>query len=599
MTILRDYGLSFGIALAVSLVATLAVRTLARRMGWVAKPRPDRWHRKPTALYGGVGIVAGFLAAYFYNRPSAVAGDALLVLCSTAMFTLGLADDRFGLKPYAKLVGQIACAALLTAFGLRLYWIPNLVLDAGLSIFWLVGISNALNLLDNIDGAAGGIAALAAAFLVYFCHVQGRPDAALLAAAFAGGVIGFLVFNVNPASIFMGDCGSLFLGFFLGGVSLVDSSVAGARRHVLAVLTIPVLLLLIPIADTTLVTISRRYHGRKVSQGGRDHASHRLVALGLSERAATFFLWGIAAASGGVAVLVKNTSTAVAGFLVAAFAMAVLFVMIFLGRVKVYEPVANESEGAGRALLPTLADFSSKRRIFETLNDLALILLCYYAAFLLRFEPRGAEQAVFLQQFVQSVPLVIVTQLATFLALGLYKGVWRYTGMDDLTRIVRAVVAAVVLSTVALLFVYRFEHFSRAVMVIDGLLLLLAVGGSRISFRVLRSWIAQRRTADGQRVLIYGAGDAGELLLRELQNNHELKLVPVGFVDDDPQKKGRMIHGVPVIGPATEIPQILVNTAVQVVVASTTRIEPERWAEVERTCSEHGLNCRRMRIALE
>lgn len=596
---LLAYAISLGIALGASLLCTLAVRTLARRLGYVARPRPDRWHKKPTALYGGIGIYGGFLVAWLLFRASArLGGDALLVLCASGMFLLGLIDDRVQLRPYTKLVGQIACATLLTTFGMRLHWLPNQVLDQGLTIFWLVGVTNALNLLDNIDGAAAGIAAIAAAFLIYFCHAAAQLEAARLAAAFLGAVLGFLVFNFNPASIFMGDCGSLFLGFLLGGLSLVNGTVPGARKNVIAVLTIPVLLLLMPIVDTTLVTVVRRYHGRKVSQGGRDHTSHRLVALGMSERRATLTLWAIAAAAGGLAVVVRNTSAAVAGFVVAAFGFGLLFLMVFLGRVKVYEPVESESEGQGRALLPTLADFSYKRRVFETLNDLALILLCYYGALLLRFEgmPRDPR---FVSRFLLSLPLIIITQLGVFLVMGLYRGVWRYTGLEDLTRIVKAVGAAVVLSTALIALVFHFDGFSRSVLVLDGVLLLLGVAGSRISFRLLRNWLVERRPVEGQRVLIYGAGDGGELLLRELRNNLDLGLVAVGFVDDDPHKAGRVIHGVPVIGPGSQLSELIINTRVQVVVASTAKIAPERWAEVERECQAQGLDCRRLRIALE
>src|SRR4029450_13517923 len=146
-----------------------------------------------------------------------------------------------------------------------------------LTIFWLVGITNAINLLDNLDGLAGGAAARAPLSLVSFCHAANAPALASTTAAFAGAVVGFLVFNFNPASIFMGDCGSLFLGFFLGGVALVNQQ-PGIRRNVITILTIPVLLLLIPIIDTSLVTLSRKLAGRPVSQGGRDHTSHRLAA---------------------------------------------------------------------------------------------------------------------------------------------------------------------------------------------------------------------------------------------------------------------------------------------------------------------------------
>lgn len=592
---MADYGLGFGIALAASLLFTLAVRTVARWRGWIAQPRADRWHRKPTALYGGVGIFVGFLAAYLWRRPATFAGDAILVACAAAMFGLGLVDDRWRLKPYAKLVGQVAIAALLTLFGLRLHWFANPILDQGLSIFWLVGVTNALNLLDNIDGAAAGIAVIAALYMVFFCHAGGQPDAAGLAASFAGATLGFLVFNFHPASIFMGDCGSLFLGFFLGGLSLATLQV-GTRRDLLATLSIPVLLLLLPIIDTTLVTVSRRYYGRRVSQGGRDHTSHRLVALGLSERAATLALWLLAIVSGGIAVMVQTLSTMLAIAIVAIFAMTVLFLMIFIGRVKVYSAVTSEREGAGRTLLPTLADFTYKRRIFEVLNDLAIILLAYYLAFLLRFE--GAITPEYFAGFINSLPVVLIAQLSSFLALGLYRGLWRYTGLDDLRVIIKAVAVASLLSIAAVLLLFRFEHLSRAVFVIDGVLLLLGVGGTRISFRLLRNWLLQR-SGDGRRVLVYGAGDGGELLVRELQNNRQLGLLPVGFIDDDPQKNGRIIHGVRVIGPASELVRILAEERIEEVVVSTPRVEQERLVEVERACTTRGLSCRRMRIALE
>lgn len=597
MSWLHAYAGHFGVALAASVLVTLAVRTGARRLGLVAKPRADRWHSKPTALYGGVGIYAGFLTAYLLRRPAGLAGDAILVLCASGMFLLGLVDDRIQLKPYTKLVGQIICATLLTMMGLRLHWIPNPVLDQGLTIFWLVGVTNALNLLDNIDGAAGGIATISGAYLVYFCHEAGRPDAAMMAAAFTGAGAGFLIFNFNPASIFMGDCGSLFLGFILGGLSLVNSQM-GARRNIVAVLAIPVLLLLIPILDTTLVTISRRYHGRPVSQGGRDHASHRLVAIGMSERRATLTLWAIAAISGGLAVLVDNISTFVAVGVIGMFGFALLFLMIFIGRVKVYEPMAEGAEVRGRALLPTLADFSHKRRIFEILNDVALILLSYYAAFLLRFD--GQNVAAFIPQFVRSVPVVIVAQLGAFLAMGLYRGLWRYTGVDDLVRIVKATAAAVAVSTIAVLFVFRFEGFSRAVVVMDGVLLLLGVAASRVSFRIFRSWLERHRPARGaRRVVIYGAGDGGELLLRELQSNRQLGLTPVAFLDDDPQKAGRLIHGVPVVGGADHVDRVAAAMRVDEVVLSTTKVDDERWALVLQACTTRGLGARRMRISLD
>jgi UDP-GlcNAc:undecaprenyl-phosphate GlcNAc-1-phosphate transferase len=590
------YALSFFVAMFAAVVATYSTRHIARRIGWVAKPRADRWHTKPTALSGGVGIFLGFIPVYLWQRPASHPGDALLVGCSTGMFLLGFVDDRIQLKPYSKLIGQVGIATIFTIFGLRLHWLPNAFLDQGLTIFWLVGVTNALNLLDNIDGAAAGIAAIAAGYMVYLCDSVAEPGAAAMAAAFAGSVVGFLFFNFNPASIFMGDSGSLFIGFFLAGLSLTTGR-TGARRDIVALLSVPVLLLLIPIADTTLVTISRRYHGRSISQGGRDHTSHRLVALGMSERRATLLLWGLALASGGVAVMVRTTSTVIALGVVSTFVMGVLFLMIFIGKVKVYEPIDTEAEGRGRTLLPTLADFTYKRRIFEVLSDVVIIVIAYYGAFLLRFE--NAPPAEFVSAALRTLPVAVLVQMTTFLALGLYRGLWRYTGIDDLRVIIVAVGAAAAATPLAVFFLFRFEHHSRAVFLINGLLLLIGIAGSRVSFRLLRSWLGRWQPHVAKRVLIYGAGDAGELLVRELRNNSRLGMNAVGFMDDDPQKEGRVIHGVRVLSRGVGLDKLLSQERIDEVLFSMQTIEPEKWEYVQKVCTERGAQCRRMRISLE
>jgi UDP-GlcNAc:undecaprenyl-phosphate GlcNAc-1-phosphate transferase len=591
------YLLRFAAGLVASAVLTFLVRAIARRQGFVAKPRADRWHRKPTALFGGVGIFGAFLFSALFRYPGHIAGDGLLLLCAGGMFCIGFVDDLIQLKPYTKLVGQVVVCTVFTMFGMRLHWLSSEVADQALTVFWLVGITNALNLLDNLDGVAGGISVIASGFLVYFCHVSGQTTSAALCAAFSGATAGFVLFNFNPASIFMGDCGSLFLGFFLGGVTMVNFNY-GVRRNVIAVLSVPVLLLLLPIVDTTLVTISRKLHGRRVSQGGRDHTAHRLVALGLSERATTLTLWTWAAASGTVAVLVRNLSWAVSALVVATFGLTLLFFMVFVGRVRVYEPVASEDEGRGRALLPTLADFTYKRRIFEVLNDVALIVLAYWMAFMLRFD--GALTQPYYGTFLKSLPLVLVTQLATFLACGLYRGLWRYTSMSDLTTLGRAVVAGWIASMVAVLLAYRFEGFSRGMFVMDAVLLFCGVAGSRLSFRLLRVWLVRfQPKTTGKRVLIYGAGDGGELLVRELQNNQRLGLHPIGFVDDDPQKHGRVIHGVRVLGDSEHLKGLVDAQRVEEIVISTGRISDDRSAALVAFCQELGVSCRRMRIALE
>ena len=591
------YALGFALAFAISIVATFAVRGAARRLGLVAKPRADRWHKKPTSLFGGVAIFVAFVSAYALRRSGDIRGDMLLLGCSGGMFLVGLVDDFVQLKPYSKLIGQIVFATLFTMFGMRLHWLTAAPLDQALTIFWLVGITNAINLLDNLDGLASGVSAIAALYLVYFCHTAGSPTLAVMAAAFAGALVGFLFFNFNPASIFMGDCGSLFIGFFLGGVSLIDNQVA-MRRNVISILTLPVLLLLIPIIDTTLVTVSRKHAGRSVSQGGRDHTSHRLVALGLSERAAALTLWTFAAVSGGVAVLVRNYPWQVGALVVPAFGLLLGFFAIYLGRVRVYEPVDSESEGKGRALIPTLADFSYKRRVFEVLHDVVIICLSYYAAFLLRFD--GQLHEPYYLRFVQSLPVVLLVQLGAFLALGMYRGLWRYTSMHDLPILVRSAFGATVGTLLVVGLVWRFDGFSRGALVMDGIILGVALAGTRISFRLMRVWMMRfAAPQDGRRVLIYGAGDGGELLLRELQNNRGLNMLAIGFLDDDLSKRGRMIHGVKVLGPANELKTMAGSQQIDEVVISMGKLPDDKVSLVTQLCGDAGIQVRRLRIAFD
>ena len=187
-----------------------------------------------------------------------------------------------------------------------------------------------------------------------------------------------------------------------------------------------------------------------------------------------------------------------------------------------------------------------------------------------------------------------------FFVLGLYEGLWRYTSMSDLTTQLRAVAGGWIVSTLAIVFIFRLENVSRSVLIMDAMLLTFGVSGTRISFRLLRTWAARFQPATtGRRVLIYGAGDGGELLLRELMQNRELGLNPVGFVDDDPQKEGRLIHGVRVLGSLERLVELVGREKVDEVVISTGKLASQRSEQLDVLCREAGLRYRRMRIALE
>lgn len=332
---------AFVFALCSGLVLTPLVRALARRAGMVAKPRADRWHTQPTALLGGVGIFAAFLLTILTQWNLSREG-VLIVACASSMFVLGFVDDLVQLRPRSKLAAQLLAAAVPAFAGLALTWTPWPLVNGVLTVFWLVGITNALNLLDNMDGLSSGIAFLASCFMAWFFWDQGKPELAATAMGLAGACGGFLVFNWNPASIFMGDSGSLFLGYLLSGLGLLLQS--HRSRGLFSVLFPPVLVLLIPILDTSLVTIARRLNGRAISQGGRDHTSHRLVALGLSERGAVLVLYAIALVSGSLGVYAYRSPSQQTGLLLAPFVLLVLAFCVYLGKVRVYAPKETPKE---------------------------------------------------------------------------------------------------------------------------------------------------------------------------------------------------------------------------------------------------------------
>ncbi len=580
-------------ALALSLALTPLVRLLARRVGMVAKPKLDRWHKKPTALLGGVSVFLSVTITYLLLLPHSPYARVVL-LASSFLFLVGLLDDIFQAKPYQKLIGQVMGASLVVYYGLTLPWTGSLVVNIALTIFWLIGITNAVNLLDNMDGLAAGVAAIAAATLAANFLSGGQLNEAILLAVFTAALLGFLAYNSNPATIFMGDCGSLFIGFFLASTALMGIS-GGRSRSFLPVLAVPILILFIPIFDTTFVTLLRKMAGRAASQGGRDHTSHRLVALGMSERRAVWMLYGFAALSGVLALLVGTARIAYSLPAIAVFTIALTLLGVHLAGVKVYE----EDDLAAAKETPVFAflvDVSYKRRVFEVLLDLALIILAYYSAYLLRF---GPLTPALWKVFLQTLPFLVFLKMAAFLVLGVYRGIWRYTSVDDLIVIGKAVILGSVLSVLAVLFKFRFQGFSRVIFVLDGMVFLLVVMGSRMAFRLFRQALPTPKTRDGCRVLIYGAGDAGELLLRELLNNRDLQYAPVGFIDDDPTKKGKVIHGLRVFGGNGDLRETCRAQKVEEVLISSKKFPPARVEEILHDCQAQDVTLKRMRIKIE
>jgi UDP-GlcNAc:undecaprenyl-phosphate GlcNAc-1-phosphate transferase len=201
--------------------------------------------------------------------------------------------------------------------------------------------------------------------------------------------------------------------------------------------------------------------------------------------------------------------------------------------------------------------------------------------------------------FLKTLPILIVLKLAAFLVVGVYRGIWRYTSLGDLVTFTKGVVLGSILSILAILLLYRFQNFSRAVFVLDGIILLAALAASRMAFRFFRQLLPSPSSGEGRKVLIYGAGDGGEMVLRELKNNPDWDYAPIGFVDDDPMKKDKVIHGLKVFGGNGSLAAICREKNVQEILISFRNISPARLEDVREICRETDVSLKRAQLKIE
>jgi UDP-GlcNAc:undecaprenyl-phosphate GlcNAc-1-phosphate transferase len=347
--------ITFSIALIASFGLTVPIRRLALRIGMVDLPNPRKVHRTPMPLLGGLAIYAGFVLAILFSTSSQVRSQMVGILAgATLLAVIGFLDDRGWLHHQVKLfVGMPLAALLLLASGIRAgvvsYWLHSPaghLLDAALTIFWVVGITAAFSILDHMDGLCAGIAAIAAAFFALLAIQSGQVLVSTLAAAVLGAALGFLRWNFRPAKIFMGDGGALFLGFLMAALGL---KLRLTTVTPLASWLVPVLILGVPIFDTTLITISRVRRGLlPFASPGKDHTAHRLANLGLGHRGAVLTLYGAGLAFGLLAwLLVRLPETAVLS-LAGAIAFAMLLAVAALERA----PYERQQKSSTSAQIP-------------------------------------------------------------------------------------------------------------------------------------------------------------------------------------------------------------------------------------------------------
>jgi len=588
----------FSVAVIASLLGGAVVRRLAPTIGAVVPPRPDRWHNTPTPTMGGVAIAAGTLIAFgaIATRPDLVGAPGAwlpVLLAASVMFVVGVLDDRLQLSPLAKLVASLAIGAFLV-FALAgaepedaLPSVYTLV-----ATVWFAGICHAMNLLDNMDGLAAGIGLIAAVFLMALLPGFLGPTLEVLLTALAGSLLGFLYWNRNRARLFMGDCGSLFIGAMLGAASLVPVYNAPSMAFINPAVIV-VLILIVPLFDTGFVLVLRRLAGLKATKGGTDHVSHRLVSLGFSERSAVRILYLLGLAGGGTAwFLLRGQGVEPMLPLVAAFGVFVVLLGIYLARVPAYDAedfIALQKS----SFAPFLKDLAFRWHAAEVMLDFILIAVCYYLAYRLRFDGEGFD--LFLPYFTASLPVVLGCKLAALYGSGLYQRSWETFGLRDLTAVLRGVGMGSLLSVLTAAYLYRFEGFSRVVFLLDALLLGVAIVATRASFRAM-SLVAAVRNKRSRRVLVYGAGQFGQTLVREMRANARWNMNPIAFIDDDPGKVRRWIMGVQVRGTLDDLESTIRRYAVDEVVLSSPSITGHVERRIREVCVRLERPVRRLRM---
>jgi UDP-GlcNAc:undecaprenyl-phosphate GlcNAc-1-phosphate transferase len=572
-----------------SVVLSSLLRSAPLREQLVAVPSGSRWHDRETPLFGGIGIGAGLAVGVLL----ALAANALepswllagIVGGCALVFVAGLVDDVRHLSPVAKLVAQVGAAAIAMAAGLRVELVSNDVLGVAIGLLWLVGITNAFNLLDNMDGLAATLATVACAyFAIDAATVHDNDLVLVLALSLAFACLGFLPFNLRPgngARVFMGDAGSQLLGFLLAVLGLAASwTTAGTT---VATMLLPLLVLAIPILDTTLVTVRRLAERRPVTQGGKDHTSHRLVYYGLSETRAVALLAliGVALGATGVAYNVLDRPAVTALGVLVTFALLVQFGG-FLAELSEHERQGRPGDTSLRHAITF-----QPRRLAELAVDAVLVggtLLVVYLAFV---DGRGTE----LQRgtFQAVLPVVLGTTYVVYVLAGIYRRVWRVATLPDLATVAVASLVAGLAAWGIVVATRDLGDFPGAVFPVYAVAATCLALVSRALVRFVPA-AGAGRADDRRRVLVLGAGNAGRGLVSALRPSADVQVV--GFLDDNPRLHRRRIRGVPVLGTADDATAVIAATGADELVIAIRGVTDARLAEIVRACEAAGVEHR-------
>jgi len=604
MTIML-FAVPAAIAALLSFCLVPPVRALAFRVGAIDHPGPRKIHSAPMARLGGLAVVAAsfaVFAAVCFLQPPHMHFLSCVLLAGMAgglipIFVISFIDDIRPVRAIHKLALHFLGASIAVALGIHLPATARLFgiaihlgwLALPLSLLWIAGVTNAFNIIDGLDGLSAGLALISSASLVAVSVVAGDYATASGSLILAGGLIGFLPYNLYPAKIFLGDTGATAIGFVLACLTLGGASI---HSQGLAV-ALPLLIVGVPLADT-LISIARRVVARLsgtsngVFEADSRHIHHRLLALGLNQWRAALILYSAGAILASVALLSLFLAERKSALLLIAIGVAAFVGIFKLG----YDEFAIWRRGG----LLRIYDAPVLRiGLFVAFIDIGLVVIALYASAVIKYDDWALrDQRVLVTQLLALLPTLTI---ATFASMRVYRLSWRNVNVQDMLAIAAATATAGFSGYIVCSIVLN--HGPTATFfVLYTMCLSALVAASRVSYRVLCHW-TQRANRQGEPVIIYGAGNGGTLALREIQTNDGLPMFPVGFIDDDPTKSGRWINGYPVLGSITAVQHIVTSRGVRGIVVASEKIPIAKVREAQTLCKDSHLWIRRFRITFQ
>ena len=597
---LTPFAIVFFAALALTLVLTPIVREVNRRLGMVDKPDPRRINKVPIPRGGGVALFLGLFGSflvYVSATGSRWVGSGVgthpvrVTALAGVIFLLGLADDKWSLPPKLKLLGQVVVASATWfwgGLGFSTLWpaLPAAV-DCVLTVFWIVGAVNAFNLIDGLDGLASGIALIATLGMAGSLLFVGKPDQTLFHFAFAGALIGFLRYNYNPASVFLGDSGSMLIGYLVATLPLATQT----PNSFLVSVGVPMLAMGVPIFDTSLAILRRsirhvilRREKREASAGDsdrvmsadHDHLHHRILrSTGLNQRKTAWILYLmtlVAVLFGLGGMMLKSRS---AGLWLAAFAVGCVVVFRDMARVELFD--------AGRLLASFARDraTASRRRwaklsvpFYVVFDAAALVTAFFVMLYVMQFPVTKIECRV-------ALPIRVTASFASLIFFRTYVTVWSRAMTSNFARMLVACAAGAVAGSIGLCCAPNVVPDDVAPAEIAGATLVyflvsfLLIAAARLARPVVRDVFYSldcsrlKGRKDVSRVLVYGAGLRYRAYRRELvrTTNANDRMI-VGLMDDDILLRGQYVGGIKVYGTLLEAPEIINRLNVDSVVVA-------------------------------